>query len=174
MGKRKSKQKKPARIEYDVCGFNFDTVIEYSKTLKTLSEQVIYLEYVLKEKKNNPTEIDLDLYTNGPTFEEKIKNEIEFLKTQLEVEEPSGFREKIIWMKNRQDFAALFDILIANGFISYKKDKYVSLCKHFNWIDEEMTPEQLKHLRNNIKNKSEVYQLSDEMKSTLEKLQNKS
>jgi len=37
-----------------------------------------------------------------------------------------------------------------------------------------MTSEQLKHLKNNIKNKTEVYQVSDEMKIIVDKLQNQS
>lgn len=163
---------------YDVFNFKFDDVKKHCDTLSTPEEKILYLEYVKKEKNNNRDGLDLELYFNGPSFIEKIENEIDYIKTEMKLKNKDtkqGERiDKIVWLKNRQDFVALFDVLMTAGFISYKKDKDVTLSKHFSWMDEEMTPKKLKHLRNNVKNKAEVYQLSDEMKIIVEKLQNKS
>jgi hypothetical protein len=73
--------------------------------------------------------------------------------------------DKIIWIKKKEDFIALFGKLLDQGFFTFRKDKYKLLCKHFKWIDGDMTPEQLKSLNNNIKNKSETHQISDELKN---------
>lgn len=164
MGKRKSKNIVSSKNEYDVCGYDYDKVIDYSKTLKSLKEQIVYLEYVLKEKKNNPTKLDLDLYSNGPTFEEKIKNEIEYLKTQLEIDEPSGLKDKIVWMKNKHDFAYIFDQLIKLGFLSFRKDKLKMLAEHFIWMDGEMTAKQLKTEFANINRKEWSQKPGEEVK----------
>lgn len=179
--KKVTKQKKAntvKSINYDVYDFRFDEVKKHCDTLSTPEEKILYLEYVKKEKNNNRDGLDLELYFNGPSFIEKIENEIDYIKTEMKLKNKDtkqGERiDKIVWLKNRQDFVALFDVLMNYGFISYKKDKDVTLSKHFSWMDEEMTPEKLKHLRNNVKNKAEVYQLSDEMKIVVEKLQNKS
>lgn len=163
--------------EHDVFNFKFENVKKYCDGLTTPEEKILYLQYVKKEKSNNTGGFDLELYLDGPSFIEKIENEIEYIKTEMKFKKKDakqiGSIDKIVWLKNRQDFVALFDVLMNTGFISYKKDKYVTLSKHFSWIDGEMTPDQLKHLKNNITNKAEVYQLSDEMKIVVEKLQSK-
>lgn len=179
--KKVTKQKKAntvKSINYDVYDFRFDDVKKHCDTLSTPEEKILYLEYVKKEKSNNSDGLDLELYFQGPSFVEKIENEIDYIKTEMKLKNKGTKQfesiDKIVWLKNRQDFVALFDVLMTAGFISYKKDKDVTLSKHFSWMDEEMTSEKLKHLRNNVKNKAEVYQLSDEMKIVVEKLQNKS
>ena len=181
MVKKKTPIKKKSLIkknQYEVYNFRFDEVMKHADNLTTPEEKILYLEYVKKDKTNNHDGMDLDFYSHGPNFEQKVENEISFIKKEMELKtkgmkttENSG---KIVWLKNRQDFVALFDVLMNNGFISYKKDKFVSLSKHFSWNDEEMKPEQLKHLKNNIKNKSEVHQLSDEMQIIVDNLQNQS
>ncbi len=178
--KKVTKQKKAntvKSINYDVYDFRFDDVKKHCDTLSTPEEKILYLQFVKKEKSNNTGGLDLELYLDGPSFIEKIENEIEYIKMQMKFKKKDakqiGSIDKIVWLKNRQDFVALFDVLMNTGFISYKKDKYVTLSKHFSWIDGEMTPDQLKHLKNNITNKAEVYQLSDEMGTVVEKLQNK-
>jgi len=162
---------------YEVYNFSYDNVKKHCDSLNTPEEKIVYLEYAKKEKTNNSVGLDLELYMQGPTFVQKIENEIAFIRKEMELKmkglpQPE-INEKIVWLKNRQDFVALFDALMSAGFISYKKDKYVTLCKHFSWIDDEMKPEQLKHLRNNIKNKDFYYQESDEMKLILEGISNK-
>jgi hypothetical protein len=179
--KRVTKQPKTIStklIKYDVYNFRFDDVKKFCDTLTTPEKKILYLEYVKKEKMNHSEGLALEFYYQGPSFVEKIENEIDYIKTELKLKNKKTKQvetiDKIVWLKNRQDFVALFDVLMNAGFISYKKDKYVTLSKHFGWMDEEMTAEQLKHLKNNVKNKSEVYQLSDEMKIVVEKLQNRS
>ena len=175
-------KKKAKNIEsskrYEVFNFKFDDVKKHCDTLSTPEDKILYLEYVKKEKSNKTDGLDLELYFNGPSFIEKMENEIAYIKTEMKLKNKESKQveriDKIVWLKNRQDFVALFDLLMNAGFISYKKDKYVTLSKHFSWVDDEMTPDQLKHLKNNIKNKAEVYQLSDEMKIVVEKLQDKS
>lgn len=92
--------------------------------------------------------------------------------SQKETATDSSSIEKIIWLKNKQDFIALFDKLMALGYIAYKKNRNEMLTKHFTWQDGEMTAEQLKHLKSNINNKPETYQLSDEMKIIIDQLKN--
>lgn len=187
MAKQKTVKKKATRqqksitsksIQHDVYDFRFDDVKKHCDTLTTPEEKILYLEYVKKEKNNSRDGLDLELYFNGPSFIEKIENEIDYIKTEMKLKIKDTKQveriDKIVWLKNRQDFVALFDVLMNSGFISYKKDKDLTLSKHFSWMDEEMIPGQLKHLRNNVKNKAEVYQLSDEMKIIVEKLQDKS
>ncbi len=187
MAKQKTVKKKATRqqksitsksIQHDVYNFRFDDIKKHCDALTTPEEKILYLEYVKKEKNNSRDGLDLELYFNGPSFIEKIENEIDYIKTEMKLKIKDTKQveriDKIVWLKNRQDFVALFDVLMNSGFISYKKDKDLTLSKHFSWMDEEMIPGQLKHLRNNVKNKAEVYQLSDEMKIIVEKLQDKS
>lgn len=173
----KKKSVKNQRL-YDVYNFDFDDVKTHCESLLNPEGKILYLEYVKKEKNNSNDELDLDFYSHGPSFIKKIENEIHYIKTEMKLKNNDTKQveriDKIVWLKNRQDFVALFDVLMNSGFIPYKKDKDVTLSKHFSWIDEEIIPGQLKHLRNNVKNKAEVYQLSDEMKIIVEKLQNKS
>ncbi|MFA7421263.1 MAG: hypothetical protein WCZ90_16385 [Melioribacteraceae bacterium] len=173
MGKRKSKENVSSKNQYDVFGFDFAKVINYSKTLNKLKVQIVYLEYVLKEKKNNPAELDLDLYSNGPTFEEKIKNEIEYLKTQFEIEEPTGIHDKIVWMKNKHDFAYIFDQLIKLGFLSFRKDKLKMLAEHFIWMDGEMTAKQLKTEFANVNRKDWAQKPGEEVSNIIKHISNK-
>ena len=181
MAKKKTTIKKKVvkkNNQYEVYNFRFNEVKEHVDNLNTPEEKILYLEYVKKEKMNQSEGLDLEFYVPGPTFVEKVENEIAFIKKESELKtksiKPIESTDKIVWLKNRQDFVALFDVLMNVGFVSYKKDKFVSLSKHFSWIDEEMTSEQLKHLKNNIKNKTEVYQVSAEMKIIVDKLQNQS
>lgn len=163
------KKRKTDKIGTDFPTFNFDynKVIDFQKGLKTNKEQIIYFNYVLKEKLNNKSSLDFDLYSDGPSFEEKIKNEIKFLKTKLGIEEPSGFKDKIVWMKNKHDFAFFFDKLYKDGFISFRKEKLKMLAEHFKWQDEEMTSMQLKSLFSNVNRKYGTQEPSDEMASIL-------
>ena len=170
MGKSKKKNSVSKKNEYEVFGFDHEKVIDYSKTFITQKEQIIYLEYVLKERKNNPTKLDLDLYSSGPTFEEKIKNEIDYLKTQLEIDEPSGLKDKIVWMKNKHDFAYIFDQLIKLGFLSFRKDKLKMLAEHFIWMDGEMTAKQLKTEFANVNRKDWAQKPGEEVKDIVKHL----
>lgn len=149
--------------EYDVKGFKYVEVIKHCDEFDDTEEQVKYLNYVLYKWMNDRPELD----PNGgmvPNFEERIKRDIEYREKFLDsdgTEKTSN--DKIIWAKNRQDFAALFDLLIQLGFISYRRKKWEMLCEHFTWNDGEMTPKQLKDALSNINHNSETHKTSDEI-----------
>ena len=173
MAKTKRTIKGKSGIVFNTFDFDFDKVMKYCRELKSTEDKILFLEYVMKEKKNDDT-MDIEAYF-GPSFEEKIKNEKTFLEKELELKNPykaEGY-DKIVWAKNRQDFAALFDILGQLGYITYRKNKWEVLSNHFTWGDEEMTSEHLRQALNNIKNKPETHQLSDEIRIIKEKLDKK-
>lgn len=164
--KKTSKPKKQKR-RVDECptfNFNYEKVKEHCKSLKDVKERLLYLNCVLKEKKNSDG-IDIELHFPGPSFVDKIKNEIKYYEKEQKLTDPysaEGY-DKIVWNKTKQDFAALFDLLMQLGFITYRKEKLKMLSNHFTWNDGEMTSEHLRQALNNIKNKKETHQLSDEM-----------
>ena len=173
MAKTKQSTKVKSELVFNLFNFDFDKVMGYCKKLKKTEDKILYLEYVLKERKNDDTP-DIEAYF-GPSFEKKIKNEKRYLEKELKLKNPykaEGY-DKIVWAKNRQDFAALFDVLGQLGYITYRKNKWEVLSNHFTWGDEEMTAEHLRQALNNIKNKPETHQLSDEMKIITEKLSKK-
>lgn len=172
----KSKSKKEIVIEakWNTYNYNYESVMSYCNTLSGINEKLLYLEYVLKEKKNNSEVIEVDKYFNfGTSFEEKISNEIRYLEKKIELCDPyraKGY-EKIVWQKNKQDFPALFNTMINLGFFTFRKNKWEMLSNHFTWNDGEMTAEQLKYLLSNINNKPETHQLSDEVNFIINKLE---
>lgn len=169
----KPNNKAERKPKWETQNFDYDKIMKFCKTLKKINEKILFLEFVLKEKKNSKDGIDLDDYFPGISFEEKIKNEIKFLNKEMKLTNPylaEGY-DKIIWAKNKQDFAPLFDLLMRLGFITFRKNKWEMLSNHFTWNDGEMTPQQLKDALSNIRNKSETHQLSDEMQFIIDNLQ---
>lgn len=172
----KTKGKPDKKLKWETFNFSYEKVMDFCGKLKKINEKILYLEFVLKEKKNNRDGFDLDAYFPGATsFEEKIKNEIKYLKKELKLTNPymaEGY-DKIVWARNRQDFAALFDLLGQLGFITYRKNKWEVLSNHFVWNDGEMTTEHLRQALNNVNNKPETHQLSDEMQTIVNELRKK-
>lgn len=147
---------------YDIMGFRLFAVMEICNNLKTVEEQTEYLNYVLREYLLNPPQLD----PNGeikPTFKERIEIEIEYRERMLHGKHITVQGEKIVWAKKREDFVALMDVLMNLNFILSKREKNKMLCDHFTWSNEEMKPEQLRQTRNGIKNKPELYKLSEQM-----------
>ncbi|KAF0146142.1 MAG: hypothetical protein FD143_3347 [Ignavibacteria bacterium] len=148
--------------DFDVRGFLYEEVINECDKYKTVEEQIEYLKYVLKEFKINPPRLD----PNGevkPNFKEKMEIEIEYREKMLNGKQVTVQGEKIVWAKKREDFVALMDVLMNLNFILPKREKNIMLSDHFTWVDEEMTAEHIRQTRNNIKNKPELYKLSEEM-----------
>jgi len=168
----KKSGKPDKKLKWDTFNFSYEKVMDFCGKLKKINEKILYLEYVLKEKKNNRDGFDLDEYFPGTSFEDKIKNEIKYLRKELKLTNPymaEGY-DKIVWAKNKQDFAPLFDLLMKLGFITFRKNKWKMLCNHFTWSDGEMTPQQLTDALSNINNKSETHQLSDEVEFIINNL----
>ncbi len=61
-----------------------ERVMECCNGLTTIEEQICYLSFVLLEKKNRPLEIDENIGLK-PTFEEFVKNEINYRKLILKL-----------------------------------------------------------------------------------------
>ncbi len=171
--KAKTKTKLERKSKWNTYNFDYNKVMNFCDKLKKNNEKILYLEFVLKEKRNGDNGLDLDLYFPGTiSFEEKIKNEIDYLYKELKLLDPykaEGYN-KIVWQRNKQDFPALFSKMINLGFFTFRKNKFVMLSNHFTWNDGEMTAEQLKHLLNNINNKPETHQVSDEVKFIIDNL----
>ncbi len=170
MAKTKQSTKVKSEIIFNTFNFDYGKVMDYCKKLKNTEDKILYLEYVVKEKKNDGS-LDIEAYF-GPSFAEKIKNEKRYLEKELKLKNPykaEGY-DKIVWAKNRQDFAPLFDLLMQLGFITFRRNKWEMLCNHFTWNDGEMKPEQLKDALSNIKNKPETHQLSDEIKFIIDNI----
>lgn len=158
--------------------FDFDKVISYCESIKTTQKRIMYLEYVLKEKKNSSNDLDIDLYSNKEPFEKRIKSEIRFYrklrKAELE-EEPNKEQEivsieknrtqieKIVWLKNKQDLIFLFDQLIQFGFVPDRKDKDKFLFTHFTCEDQSRQSRALARGTNHKSNKSIRQQLKNNL-----------
>lgn len=108
----------------------------------------------------------------GLTFEQKIDKEIKFLRKKLKLQNPymaEGY-DKIVWARNKQDFAPLFDLLMQLGFITYRRNKWEMLCNHFTWNDGEMTSQQLKDALSNINHNPATHRVSDEISEIMDVL----
>lgn len=158
----KYNREKEMKKDFDVRGFLYKDVLEECSNYKAVEEQIDYLRYVLREYQINPPRLD----PNGeikPSFKERIEIEIEYREKLLHGKQVTVQGEKIVWVKKREDFVALMDVLMNLNFILSKREKNIMLSDHFTWMDEEMTSEHLRQTRNGIKNKSELYKLSLEM-----------
>ncbi|MBI5726841.1 MAG: hypothetical protein HY965_03240 [Ignavibacteriales bacterium] len=172
--KAKNKSAVPTLRDFskELFGFEYLKIMEYSKSLETIEEQILYLETVKKERINNPPELDMDLY-NGPPLVEKLGNEIALLRSKLELMQPARSKysdKKIIWNGNKHDFSYLFYLLQNAGLIIAPREIHQMLCAHFTWVDGEMEPQQLKDQKNNVTNKPELYQPSEKMIKMLEQI----
>lgn len=170
----KEKDKTTPKLKFNAFNFDYNKVMGFCGKLNKVSEKILYLEFVLKEKKNNKDGPDLEDYFPGVSFKEKIKNEIKFLKKEMKLTNPymaEGY-DKIIWGRNKQDFAPLFDLLMQLGFISFRRNKWEMLCNHFTWNDGEMTPKQLKDALSNVNHNPETHRVSDEIGKLMDVLRN--
>lgn len=148
--------------KFDVRGFLYSNVMEECVKHKTIEEQLEYLSYILKEYQLNKPRLD----PNGevkPNFKDKIEIEIEYREKMLNGKQVTIHGEKIVWAKKREDFIALMEVLMNLNYILPKREKNKMLSDHFTWIDEEMTAEHIRQTRSNVKNKPELYKLSEEM-----------
>lgn len=171
--KTKTKSITERKSKWSTYNFDYNKVMNFSDKLKKNNEKILYLEFVLKEKKNSKDGFDLDEYFPGTSFEEKIKNEIKFLNKEMKLTNPymaEGY-DKIIWARNKQDFAPLFDLLMRLGFISFRRNKWEMLCNHFAWSDGEMTPKQLKDALSNVNHNPETHQVSNEVSNIMDCLE---
>ncbi len=165
-----SKTKTTKKEQYPLFDFNFVKVKVYAEKIKKIEDKIIYLEYVKKEKEIN-CDGTLELYM-GLTFEQKIDKEIKFLRKKLKLQNPymaEGY-DKIVWARNKQDFAPLFDLLMQLGFITYRRNKWEMLCNHFTWNDGEMTSQQLKDALSNINHNPATHRVSDEISEIMDVL----
>lgn len=171
---KKTTEQQKKVTEYPKYNFNYEKIKAHCTTLKDIKEKLRYLKYVLKEKKNSDG-IDIDLHFPGPSFIDKIKNEIKYYKDELKLTDPymaEGY-DKIVWARNKQDFPAIFDLLMRLGYITFRKNKWEMLCNHFTWNDGEMTPKQLKDALSNLNHNPETHQVSDDLANLMNTLKNR-
>jgi hypothetical protein len=171
--KSKIKHKSEKKFKWNSYNFDYEKVMRFCDKQKKTSEKILYLEFVLKEKRNSSNAFDIDIYFSGASFEEKIKNEIRYLDKEMKLTNPymaEGY-DKIIWSRNRQDFAPIFDFLMRLGYISFRRNKWEMLCNHFVWSDGEMTPKQLKDALSNIIHNPETHQVSEEVSKLMKCLE---
>lgn len=147
--------------EFELFNFDFEKVKKHCDRLETSKEKLIYLEYVKKEKLNKEDSFDVELYFSGPKFTDKIKNEIKFVKSRIEIEnEQKSESEKnesdieLIWWKGTEgQLIYLYEQLVKINLIDSSQDdrKYVLLSKHFkNKKGEQFTNKQLAQAAQNL------------------------
>ena len=130
------------------------------------------IKIIIEDIKNGRSNIDiLSIQNELFNFIKWLDNVIRKLSVVIDIsnyqdiDETNLNDEKIVWLKKKEDFVALFDKLFELGFFAYSKNKHQLLSKHFIWPKEEMDSGKLKHLKNNIKNKPETHQISEELKN---------
>jgi len=126
---------------------------------ETIEKQIKYLRFVLKERKNNPPEIDENVGLK-PSFEEYIQNEIEFREKELELstntyteaQEPNN--DDLIWWKGSEgQLIYLFEQLTKHHFIdeTFEERKYALLSRHFkNKKGKRYTNKQMSQAAQNL------------------------
>jgi hypothetical protein len=155
--------------KFDVKGFDYNLVMKECESKKTIDEQLRYLRYLLMEWRLNPPRLD----PNGeivPSFEKRLEIQITYREETTSTKPSVVNGEKIIWARNKQDFAPLFDLMMQLGFITFRRNKWEMLCNHFTWNDGEMTPKQLKDSLSNINHNPETHQVSDEISQLMDVL----
>ena len=101
---------------------------------ETVEEQIKYLRFVLKEKKNNPPEIDENVGLK-PSFEEYIQNEIEYREKELVLSKTENGKRKgankeheLIWWKGTEPMLMyLFQLLYSANLLD---DAQIQAKKH--------------------------------------------
>lgn len=176
------------------------TILSKVEYLKSILEELEMNQYEIgneMEKKLNDLNLLEQYYSDNPKMNSKQKlqyfetlNEynhrflyIKELRIQILLKlnywtsiadnNSSLVPNKITWLKNKTDLTVLFDKLESLGFVSFVRKKDEILRKHFNWSEGEIKKGTLKSSRNNIKNKPELYQESDEMKEVLDGIKSK-
>jgi len=107
---------------------------------ETIEKQIKYLRFVLKERKNNPPEIDENVGLK-PSFEEYIQNEIEFREKEsvLLNSDKNGSKgiindDDLIWWKGTEgQLIFLFEQLVKAHLVddTFEERKFSLLSKHF-------------------------------------------
>lgn len=127
---------------------------------ETVEEQIKYLRFVLKEKKNNPSEIDENVGLK-PSFDEYIQNEIEYREKELVLlnTDKSGSKgiindDDLIWWKGSEgQLVYLFEQLVKAHLVddTFKERKYSLLSKHFkNKKGKRFTNRQMSQAAQNL------------------------
>ncbi len=117
-----------------------EEVMKCCKELPSIKEQLSYLNFVLLEKKNRPSELDENIGLK-PTFEEFIKNEIEYREKELSFEKLCYNKRKIepteqelIWWKGTEpQVIYFFELLFRAGLIEQiqYQNRYSLIENHF-------------------------------------------
>jgi len=174
MAKKQNKKSKPAErylSEQNLFQFDFEKIKEFSRSLEDDEKAIRYLNHVVQEYKSRGL-MKTEHGKPRPHFTEKI----EFLKEEI-AKNGEYFlikdREKLVWMKDPKDFAYLMNNLFALGFLSHAKNKWQIVCKHFSWANAEISVKQLTNLTNDVRNKEEFYNPSDQIKDIVHCLEKK-
>ena len=101
-----------------------EKVMEQCNDLPSIKDQLSYLNFVLLEKKNRPPELDENIGLK-PTFEEFIKNEIEYREKEISFEKLCFDKRKIeptehelIWWKGTEpQMIYFFELLFRAGLM---------------------------------------------------------
>ncbi len=147
--------------EFELFNFDFEKIKKHSEGLETNNEKLLYLEYVKKEKLNKEDVLDVELFFNGPKFTDKIENEINFIKSKVELDKTQKFKNgkvdsaaELIWWKGTEgQLIYLYEELVKKNLIDSSQNdrKYVLLSKHFkNKKGEQYTNKQLAQTAQNL------------------------
>jgi hypothetical protein len=147
--------------EFELFNFDFEKIKKHTENLETNNEKLLYLEYVKKEKLNKEDALDVELFFNGPKFTDKIENEINFIKSKMELDKTQKFENgkvdgaaELIWWKGTEgQLIYLYEELVKKNLIDSSQDdrKYVLLSKHFkNKKGEQFTNKQMSQAAQNL------------------------
>ena len=159
--------------KYPFFNFNPDKITEYCHNkIKPDNEKLIYLEFVIKEYKNNqgllgPVSI---LEITSP-FIQKIRNEIEFINRIIEIKNSTANGkiktetlnrkiEKIHWQGKEVELIYLFKELIDRGLLKEEK-KYKMIADHFKQRNGKNFKPEI--LANSFQNMKKTYKNIDEI-----------
>lgn len=70
--------------EYKLFDFERKDILEYSRTFESTEEQIKYLNYVRKEYKVNPPDLDTN-YGIRPGLVKVLTTEIEYLEEEMSI-----------------------------------------------------------------------------------------
>ncbi len=117
-----------------------EKVMEQCNKLPTIKEQLSYLNFVLLEKKNRPTELDENIGLK-PTFEKFIQNEINFRKEELSIsklcydKKENGAKELelIEWKGTEPQIIYFFELLFRAGLVepTQYQNRFSLIENHF-------------------------------------------
>lgn len=106
--------------EFKTFNFKREEVIKECERMVTLEEQLRYLRFVLKEKYNQPTELDYNINIK-PTFEDFIRAEIEYREYLLKL--PEKNQTGLVKIKGKTvDIVRIFEAMMDAKIISSKTE----------------------------------------------------